>query len=130
LPVCLPIYTTSFITTNRIADVDGSTSEAACLQMRACGACQREVGRKKFSPNQWSKGSGVSRCIECVKQGVQITFSGDEKVGGGSKDRSSEQGVAQLQAQVNSTRVGARSLEFDVRLLAPAIANCWMCEVG
>jgi hypothetical protein len=34
--------------------------------VRQCALCGQDVPRKRYSSNQWRKGSGMSRCVDCV----------------------------------------------------------------
>jgi len=37
---------------------------------RVCAACGYDLSSSEFSNNQWSKGVGISRCRECVSEGI------------------------------------------------------------
>ena len=37
---------------------------------RVCCACGNDLDSDEFSRNQWAKGVGISRCSDCVKEGI------------------------------------------------------------
>ena len=46
-----------------------STDSAESLMYRVCAACCDNLDEDQYSNNQWSKGRGLSRCIDCVQDG-------------------------------------------------------------
>jgi len=47
---------------------------------RPCGECKEMFAKKQYSTNQWSKGSGVSRCKSCVKSNATPSFGIEREV--------------------------------------------------
>ena len=47
---------------------------------RPCSECKELFAKKQYSTNQWSKGSGVSRCKSCVKSSATPSFGIEREV--------------------------------------------------
>jgi Alpha-kinase family len=52
-------------------------SEWGC---RVCAGCGKNLDRDQFTRNQWSKQVGISRCSECIQEGVSRDGTGFETV--------------------------------------------------
>jgi len=49
-------------------------------EFRNCAACNKDLGRGSYNINQWNKGSGKSRCRDCVEAAVAAEKQEQDKL--------------------------------------------------